>query len=127
MITPHSTYLVAVEVCHLAVNTSRPAERHSLDAPVGGRVEELRAGRGGGAGDHQPVLPRPLALRGGTAELQPEVPLEPGIVDVTCSETNINLISSPPLWRITLPTTEKVTGKSWTQMGNTYLECNRIE
>ena len=79
-------HLISVEVGDLAVDLGGPAQGDRLDTPVGGRVEELRPGRGGGAGHGRPAFPGSLTLRSWTAELQPEVSLEPRVVDVTFRE-----------------------------------------
>ena len=73
-------YLVAVEVGNNTVNLGGPPQRHRLDAPVGARVQELRAWYPGVGGCGRGRAPY---TRGGRAELQPEVSLEARIVNVS--------------------------------------------
>ena len=77
-------HLISGQVRHHAVYPGGPPESHRLDTPVGPGLEEERPDRRGRA-RHRPRH-RPLALRARAAELQPEVPLEAGIVNVALED-----------------------------------------
>ena len=73
-------YLVAGEVCHLAVDPGGLAQGDRHHAAVGARVQEVGAGRRGGGGGLGARGRRRLGPR--ARELQPEVALEARVVNV---------------------------------------------
>ena len=77
-VSDNVNHLVAGEVGHLAVDPGGLAQGHRHHAAVGARVQEVGAGRrGGGRGGGARGRLGPRAR-----ELQPEVALEAGVVNV---------------------------------------------